>query len=82
LNFSGAIVLDDFAQKPCTSTLRLVSAKAEQAIVNGHETTKLACFVDKKSNICSFCKCISQNAFVQWTLYSQQTKIIKAGGPS
>ena len=61
--------MDKFAHKPCTSPLRRVSAKAKQAIVNGHETAKQACFAVKESKYCSFCKCVSQNAFVQWTLF-------------
>jgi len=60
--------MDESVHKPCTSSLRRVSAKAEQAIINGHESIKQFCFVDKKSNICSLCKCVPQNAFVQWTL--------------
>jgi len=51
--------MDEFVHKPCTSPLRRVSAKAEQAIINGHDTTKQVCFVDKKSNICSFYKCVA-----------------------
>ena len=63
--------MDESVHKPCTSSLRRVSAKAEQAIINGHESIKQFCFVDKKSNICSLCKCVPQNAFVQWTLINE-----------
>jgi len=59
LNDSGARLMNENDQNPCTSPLRLVTAKAEQAVINGHETAKQACFDVKKSKYCSFCKCVS-----------------------
>jgi len=56
-----------------------VFANVKQAIINVYDTAKQACFAVKKSNSCSFCKCVSQNAFVQGTLctcakYKKQSK--------
>jgi len=60
LNNSGARFMIENSQNPCTSPLRRVPAKAQQAVINGHETAKRACFDVEKSKYCSFCKYVSQ----------------------